>query len=108
MLVMLCMQKSERHLHALSFTSLKLEREGRPPPYVTQLLFCSLAVSKERLRALRHVGWVLQVFTLSSLPLYLRHHCLFCILGSAVEILKEWNVTGKKKVKLASYYLFVD
>lgn len=101
------MQKSERHLHALSFTSLKLEREGRPP--VRHAAFvCSLAVSKERLRALRHVGWVLQVFTLSSLPLYLRHHCLFCILGSAVEILKEWNVTGKKKVKLASYYLFVD
>lgn len=99
MLAVLCCQKSECHLDAFSFASLIIVRKGCP--LTSHCFVPNFSDDRETFQAihtLRSVGSHASVYTCVTIVYFL-------LSGSAVEILKEWNVTGKKKVRFRACVL---
>lgn len=93
MLAVLFCQKSDCHLDAFSFTSLILERKGCP-----RTSRCFVPNFSDDRETLQGIHTFRSVGSHASLCIFVTI-VYFLLLGSAVEILKEWNVTGKKKVR---------
>lgn len=90
-----------RHLHALSFTSLIMGRDGCPG---TSRSFVSKFSSVERTPpGICTLKGMTRLWTVRALLRNVVSVVYFALLGSAVEILKEWNVTGKKKVRVRRF-----
>lgn len=93
MLAILCVQKPERHLHAFPLTGVIIEEEGCH--HTSRLIVPNFSCCQNNTLGHSCIGMGIIQFQVSNGSLV-----NFSLLGSAAEILKEWNVTGKKKVRI--------